>query len=460
MIKSKKYILQTIDKIFEICILLFIPKNKYILDISYEKGNSILVQCVSDNKLAYVSYVTDNSTETLAAANVLFNFMLNNNLLIPVTIEKKIDYTVNNEEEFTLNKPIQFKTDKHVFIAKIKENEFGFYVEIGGLIFSGCMDIFINERSTHISQIYSEPECDAKFREDSFNAIDTVEMIKASLQICQLLFDVNKFEFMDMSNIECDKSNYKTRKPPRRFLKPFSLTDLYLVTHCKTWYEYHFNARIIDINDQKIYTQTSKYLALPIGLTLEELEKEYYISNECLNKLSKYYDPTKSIIEIVKNIPVVKRCELLQWIPVYIERTFGLILRSLKWIIELDSISNSIVINKSNETKLHNIYIYNTNKLLLPKKEKNSIVTICEKAIKDKLSEKTMIRTNMIIITKNIKIGGKFATNLAEKYVIDHPKRKNKTMCYNSSKKCNNTRKSYYKFRFSNEHYDYRTVYN
>jgi hypothetical protein len=458
MFRSKKYILQTKDKLFEICILLFIPKNKYILDISYEKGNTILVQCVSDNKLSYVSYITDNSDETLNAANVLFNFMQNNNLLIPVTLEKLIDYTINKEEEFTLVKPIQFNTNKHVFIAIIKENKESFFVKIGGLVFSGCMDIFIyKNRTAHVSQIYSEPECDAKFREDTFNAIDTVEMIKGALQVCQLLFDVNEFEFLDMSNIECDKSNYKSRKLPRRFLKPFSLTDLYLVTHCKTWYEYHFNARIKDIRDQELYTKKSIYLAKPVGLSLEEFGKEYYISNDYLNKLSKYYEPSKSIVEIVEKIPKTKRCDLLGWLPVYIEKTTSLILRFLKWVIELDNIVNNNITDTSNEIKQFNIYKYNTNTLLQPKKEINSIVTRCEKAIYDK--PKTMIRTNMFIITKNMNIGGKFTTNLGEKYVIKHPKRKNNTLIQKTHK-YNNTRKNYYKFRFSNDYYDYRTMYN
>lgn len=445
MFKSKKYILQTKDKLFEICILLFIPRNKYILDISYEKGNSILVQCVSDNKLSYVSYVTDNSDETLYVANVLFNFMQNNNLLIPVTLEKIVEYTINKEEEFVLTTPIQFKTNKHVFIATIKEIFNGYSVKIGGIVYSACMDIFIYDHSSQISQIFSEPECDTKFREDTFNAIDTVEMIKASLQVCQLLFDVNKFEFLDMSNIECDKTGYKTRKPPRSFFKPFSLTHLYLVTHCKTWYEYYFNARLNNITNQINYEKNKQFLIKPIGITLSKLAEEYKINDDVKTNLSKYYDASKSIVEIVTSMPIAKRCELLRWVPTYIDYKIGILLRSNKWIIELDTISKNNNNIKTNKITQINMYKYNATKFLEPKKEEISIVTKCEKALSDK--PKPMTNTNMFIIIKNNNLAG-------------GNRRRNKTTYNKFKKKYNKTRKSYYDFKFSNEHYDYRNMYN
>lgn len=449
MFKSKKYIIQTKEKIFEIYILLFVPRNKYILDISYEKGNSILVQCVSDNKLAYVSYITDNSDETLAAANVLFTFMQNNNLLVPVTIEKKIDYIISKEEEYILNTPIQFKTDKHIFIARIKEIFNGYSVKIGGLVYPACIDIFIYELSTQISQIFSEPECDTKFREDTFNAIDTVEMIKASLQVCQLLFDINKFEFLDMSNIECDKTGYKTRGLPCSFLKPFSLTHLYLVTHCKTWYEYHFNARLYETRNQINYEKNKQFLIKPIDITISKLAEEYKINDDTKISLSKYYDTSKSIVEIVRSIPISKRCELLRWVPTYVDYMIGMILRSKEWIIELDTLSKNYNSIKTNEITQFDIYKRNAIKLLEPQKEENSIIAKCEKAISDKI--KPMIHTNMFIITKNSNLTGSTGGNI---------KKRNKTTYNKLTKKYNITRKSYYNFKFSNDHYDYRNMYN
>ena len=446
MFKSKKYILQTKDKLFEICILLFIPRNKYILDISYEKGNNILVQCVSDNKLSYVSYVTDNSDETLSAANVLFNFMQNNNLLIPVILEKIVEYTVNIEEEFTLVHPIQYKTNRHIFLATIKENKESFYVKIGGVVFSGCMEIFIYENSiSKLTQVFSEPECDVKFSEYEFNAIDAVEMIKGALQICQLLFDVNEFEFLDMSNIECDKSNYKSRKLPRSFKSPFSLTHLYLITHCKTWYEYHFNARLSDKKCQDKYEDNKNILIKPINIHISKLVKDYEIN---AIQLSKYYDASKSLVEIATNIPLAQRCELLRWVPNFLDNNLEILLRDKYWIIKLDSLSE-ININSNIHSIPFNMYKHNTVKILEQKKEKNSIINKCEKAIKNK--SHTMVRISVFILTKNTKlVGGN-----------NRPKNKrNKTRCYNFKKNYNKTHKAYYNFRFSNRHCNYRLMYN
>jgi hypothetical protein len=273
-------------------------------------------------------------------------------------------------------------------------------------------------------------------------------MIKGALQICQLLFDVNEFEFLDMSNIECDKTGYKTRKLPRSFLKPFSLTHLYLITHCKTWYEYHFNARLSDKKCQDKYENNKNILIQPINIPISKLVKDYEITPDIVTQLTKYYDASKSLVEIATNIPLAQRCELLRWVPNFLDNNLEILLRDKYWIIKLDSLSE-IIINNNIHIIPFNIYKHNISKILEQKKEKNSIINKCEKAIKDK--SHTMKRISVFILTKNTKlIGGNV-----------RPKNKrNKTRCYKLKKICNKTHKAYYNFRFSNRHCNYRIMYN
>lgn len=76
MFKNIKYIIQTEDKLFDIYILLFEPTYKYILDICYKSIDTI-VQCVSDNKLSYVSNIKDNTSDTNEALYILFFLQIN-----------------------------------------------------------------------------------------------------------------------------------------------------------------------------------------------------------------------------------------------------------------------------------------------------------------------------------------------------------------------------------------------
>jgi hypothetical protein len=360
--------------------------------------------------------------------------MKNMNLLSPIEVDP-IGYTIKNKEEYIIKDPLLFKTKSHIFKANINERPYGFFVKVGGIKFNGCIELFIyKDRISHLAQIYSEPECDISFKDGVFEPINTIEMIKGTLQLCQVLFDVNEYKLSDNSNIDCKKAPYKDTIPPRTFIKPFPLSHLYLVTHCKTWYEYHFNARIENIHTQKLYNNASLILAEPMKILLDELAKDYRFTNEIKDELSKYYDPSNSLVEFVNTIPKYKRCDLLAWLPLHIDNKIGFNVQTLIWIIKLDNLQDKTnTINNTNNNLIKNKSISTNNK---------SINEICIKDIKTK--KYTMERTNMLIVTHNLQVGGK---------------RRN-TRYNRKNKHKSKTHRNNNNYFFANRYVDYRTAYN
>jgi hypothetical protein len=253
-----------------------------------------------------------------------------------------------------------FKTNNNIFEAtttttKYEDRIINKLIKIGGQKFKECVNITIEYRNgqpykAKIPHIQSEPECGFAF---TLKEGTTPSMIKAAIQYSQYKFNtIMLFEFDDGSNIDCGITEDK--EPPRHLQKPFSLPYLYIALNLKTWYEYHFNAEMIDEKKYKEYRKAIENLNKKIKETIiEDLEIKSYnnfidiasLSTELqINKLKKYFDTELTWVQFFNTIPKKQRCELLfNWLPSFINKLIDNKFTGEKWVIDYTKINKIYV---------------------------------------------------------------------------------------------------------------------
>lgn len=246
--------------------------------------------------------------------------------------------------EYVRNKYNTFR----IIINKVNYPEGDIYTFRMGGDYDNCINISINinvDNNTwrslplawaHIINIKYEPEC-------RLNGIlqhggDVVDMIKLALQYINYIFpEITVFELKDNSNIECEPLAAEL-KPPRKPVKPLSLSALYVLLHGKTWYERHFNA---ELKPEKYlnYKQNIQVFSNPINKPIEYLNR--YVNNmTTIDLLRPYYDNHKSWHEFINKIPRNKRCKLLyNWISTFVnDKTLDSI-EGNYWYIDINRMS-------------------------------------------------------------------------------------------------------------------------
>ncbi len=336
MFEISEYLLEYELNTYKVSVIYVKFVKKYIASIT-NKTNLVYVAFKeneqSPENIYHFSYVTNASIDSMK--QLLFSCLLNLSIQIP------IHSTYSN----IIVRPLQKKESEHIYIYTynhkyrfhVKEQTYYYYITVGGNIFHSCIEIFVyKDGQSTLSQVYSEPECTAGsfLEEDDGNVVD---MIKSALQACQLLFGVHTFTLLDMSEIECNKKDM-TKPIGKRITKPFSLTHLSIINHCKTWYESKFNARILNKNDYDIYLERLTRLNTPIEISLESLAKDPItkITDEQKKDLERYFSPTKTWIQFLRSIPTAKQCELLTWTPRYLDKIMDFKPRNHEWIINLE----------------------------------------------------------------------------------------------------------------------------
>ena len=205
-----------------------------------------------------------------------------------------------------------FKNEKHIFEANVTSD----FVKIGGK-YNDCINISIQRDKDNfpikakIPHLESEPECSF---DNILENIDTIDFIKASLQYVNQKFPtVTKFEFDDMSRIECGtkKGDY----PPRKFDKPFSLSHFYIALNGETWYENKFGAKIGNTYFYEIYRNNLIHLHDKINMKYDIFKVNYSINEKQDSVLSKYFSEEKTWHEFFNDIPRSERCSgLFNWL--------------------------------------------------------------------------------------------------------------------------------------------------
>jgi hypothetical protein len=247
--------------------------------------------------------------------------------------------------KYTLNQ-IHFRTAKHTFVANITEERMHYSVKTGGKGFVGCVEIMIDKLSNSmqlptLSQIYSEPECWYK----SFGTHnDIIDLIKGSLQLCQMLFGASKFTLSDNSAIECGGEKNISEKPPRKLKRSLSLAPLYVIKYGKTWYQYQFNAYMDTSNQQLVhaYNKGLSKLKLVIDLPFTNFIKRNRLTNQQIELIEPIYEKCigkKSWFAFFNAIPDKKHCDVFfNWLPTFIDDYImnkEFYMNQVKWIIDL-----------------------------------------------------------------------------------------------------------------------------
>ena len=178
------------------------------------------------------------------------------------------------------------KTENHIFQTKIRKTSYGHFIEINGITFSGSMELLLNHTfSNVVSQVHAETK----------NLSTVVAMLKGALQLCKTLFNASIFEFSDYSTT-CSSS----------VQRPLSLAHSYIIDYMKTWYEFHFNAKIKEDEQYDLYRKNLEKLKQPISLDFEKFCIKYHI--EQYEALEPFYKKAKSWLDFLQSIPRLEQC--------------------------------------------------------------------------------------------------------------------------------------------------------
>lgn len=162
---------------------------------------------------------------------------------------------------------------------------------------------------------------------------DTEIMIKGALRYA--FNDVKtlpKFEFDDMSHIECIDE---------KKIQPLNLAYLYIAYHGMTWYEARFNAEMID---KVRYTNYRKQLTFLTDPAMKPSFRDFwqivfaaFDSLETVIYLEELYNTTKTYREFFEAIPESRRCEILSpWLKYFMQHYIGDVYREYRWVIDVE----------------------------------------------------------------------------------------------------------------------------
>ena len=305
---------------------IFGTSNIHIITV---KGQSELAQVILNHDKSVLSYTQGNAVTEIG--------------IIQEYLTKHISPI--SPVEFSI-KQLHFRTAKHTFIANITNEPLHYSVKTGSKEFAGCVEIMIDKPSDRmqlptISQIYSEPECWYKsFKTNN----DIVDLIKGSLQLCQMLFGTAKFILTDNSAIECGSAKNLSKLPPRKLKQSLSLAPLYVIKYGKTWYQYHFNA-YINTTNQKLVEAYNKGLAKlksNVDITFNNFIKMNRLTSNQVNIIESLYMKCynkKSWFAFFNAIPDKKHCDVFfNWLPTFIDEYImdkSFYINHVKWIIDL-----------------------------------------------------------------------------------------------------------------------------
>jgi hypothetical protein len=288
-----------------------------------DKDDKLQYFVYPDFKKVIASFIPTSTS--LQIIEVLYSFLNYNQYPLPdfkLNYIPSLKFQKNKSQVF--KNTILFSTNLHTFYISINDEPDYYFVKIGGKEFIGCMEIFINKPSSRyynnpkIAQIYSEPECWYQLGKKG----DTINLIKGSLQLCQMIFGVNLFCLNDNSNIECGVTNMN-KTPPRKLSKPLSLAHLYIATYGKTWYEYNLNAFLKNENIRQEYYNSLQNLQNPEKKQKNDFETFAainYFDKEQYNYLKPFYEKSNTWQEFFQSIPKEQRCRMLnRWLADYLD---------------------------------------------------------------------------------------------------------------------------------------------
>jgi hypothetical protein len=190
-------------------------------------------------------------------------------------------------------------------------------------------------QTAKLPHLLYEPECSLNKNLERGGGSEL--MIKALLNYAHgKINKINLFEFDDMSHIDCiEKDMSKT--PPRRIQRPLKLSYLSIVYNGMTWYEKHFNAKMIDKVKYNKYRERINFLT--DSKEKVDFTRFLEIANPPLDQiiqLKSWYENAETYRGFFNSIPVDTRCEiLLPWINNFMKFYLNDVFSDMGWEIDI-----------------------------------------------------------------------------------------------------------------------------
>ena len=187
--------------------------------------------------------------------------------------------------------------------------------------------------SAKIAFVQYDPECSLGVSLEKGGG--TAIMLKAFLKyVHQKIPSITLFTLDDMSNIDCSNSSYK-RAP----IEPINLAYLSIVYNSCTWYEKHFDAKMIDAEQYYKYKNALSFLTDPSQkLDYASFFTNSYIPFEQFPILQSWYESSTTYRDFFNKIPFHERCKLLNsWLNEFVNYYLKKVYSSNDWVIDVNS---------------------------------------------------------------------------------------------------------------------------
>jgi hypothetical protein len=265
------------------------------------------------------------------------------------------------------------KVGKYTF--KIIENKseydgkiFSRTFKIGG-DYEDCVNLSYMYRdgipvSAKLPHLMYEPEC--AVGSELERGLGSELLIKTLLNyVHDKIKDIHLFQFDDMSHIDCSEKDL-TKSPPRKLIRPLKLSYFSIVYNNMTWYEKHFNAKMID--KEKYSKYRDKLLFLNDECQKETFDRFLEISmppTTQIPRLKEYYCIAKTYTQFFKNIPRKDRCELLlPWLHNFMLHYLKDVYTDIGWEIDINDMEKQHG-GKRKHPKRHTRKLYPSNYKLI-----------------------------------------------------------------------------------------------
>lgn len=227
----------------------------------------------------------------------------------------------------------------HLLLTKFYDRNTGnissININLGGQ-FEKCLNINIlaNKDTGILSWVKKHAKCSLEENEPK-----TQLLILLGISIAKSIKD-------DLRYIELDDMSYFPCKLPDGKSYQVEMKPFHIAFHQSTWYEYYFNAKMIDDNEY------NKYVSLKANFMNPQNKPDTFdfINNTLKDKLDPLYNTTSTWAEFFKEISQAygnKKCAIVYpWIKNAIKQIVGSkYVLETEWVIDLENNNKIIPIN-------------------------------------------------------------------------------------------------------------------
>jgi hypothetical protein len=195
--------------------------------------------------------------------------------------------------------------------------------------------------SASIPHLLYEPEC--VIGQSLEKGGGTEQHIRSAILYCYKENPtVSRFEFDDMSHIDCVEKDL-SKSPPRKPIEPVNLAFFSIAYHSKTWYESRFQAEMSNSEQYSAYKHRLAFLESPSekGTFLSFLQIAQPPSEQ-IELLQPLYETTATYREFFEAIPKSIRCKVLySWLSTFMKHFLKGVFSEKGWVIDARKLAQS-----------------------------------------------------------------------------------------------------------------------